>query len=336
MANPVDEYLTARYGYPEEIIKAAAKQAKMPQNQIEDILEWQKQDAEVAAGTREEIDPDLNERAHGYLEATRRSAVKKHKAPLAGDALETKSHTITPKILRKWSPEGGASPTTLAYHEYQRLNRENVQQHSIRGSEDDSRMIGTMQEAYGELEDELGEEPTDEQLLERMNEHLPANKRIDMNRFSELQSRRGGSALTSGFESSPLSYELSAEQQNLALLPYDLNEQERAVFDQAMAGKTTGQIAKETGTSDPTISRVKGSILQKAGVPGGQQQRKRKKPKAPGGSSGFQAPQPPSFGPPAAPAAPAGPPSMGPSVVGRLGQAPNPFLKSRGRGGSNK
>jgi DNA-directed RNA polymerase specialized sigma subunit len=153
-----------------------------------------------------------------------------------------------------------------------RLYRENLQQQPVQNTEADASMFGPMDTARAELMDELERDPYPQEVMQRMNETLPFQKRIDLPRFQQLQTRRGGTALASSFESNPTSFQVQAEHQNLDLLPYDLTNQELQVYNHLFgrggqrASTSTNAIAKRLGTSAPTVSRLRKAIALKAGV----------------------------------------------------------------------
>lgn len=254
--NPVDDYLEA----------AKLANANRKEDDATLVMQWQQQ---RAAG---QVDPKLQQQVFGRFEPVRRAAVSKYMAPLTPPGFQTKSRTLLAEALGSWSPTGGAAPATHVTNQMRRLYRENLQQQSVQNTEADAGMFGPMDSARTDFMDEFEREPTRQELLTRMNEMLPAHKRIDDVRFQQLQSRRGGTALASGFESNPTSFHVQAESQNLDLLPYDLNQQELQVYNHLFgkggqrATTSTNTIASRMGLSAPTISRIRKGIATKAGV----------------------------------------------------------------------
>ena len=254
--NPVDEYF--------ELKKQAA--SKRREEDIQLVTEWQRQHQ------LGQVDPTLQEAVFNRFEPVRRAAVSRYKAPLTPAGFDTKSRTLMAEALRSWSPTGGAAPSTHITNHMRRLYRENLQQQAVQNTEADAGLFGHMDTAKSELMDELGRSPMPHEVVQRMNERLPAKRRIDLPRFQQLESRRGGTALSSSFESNPISYQSQVAQQNLDLLPYDLNQQERQVYNHLYgrggqkSTTSTNTIAKRMGVSAPTISRLRKSIAMKAGV----------------------------------------------------------------------
>jgi len=254
--DPLDDYFEAK--------KLAAANRKDEDANL--VTQWQQQ---RAAG---QVDPVLQQQVFSRFEPVRRAAVAKYMAPLTPPGFQTKSRTLLAEALGSWSPTGGAAPATHVVNQMRRLYRENLQQQSVQNTEADAGMFGPMDVARTDFMDEFEREPTQQELLTRMNEMLPQNKRIDAVRLQQLQSRRGGTALASGFESSPTSFHVQAENQNLDLLPYDLNNQELQVYNHLFgrggqkATTSTNTIASRMGVSAPTVSRVRRGIAMKAGV----------------------------------------------------------------------
>ena len=253
--DPVDDYLEAK--------KTAA--ARRREDDVNMVTEWQKQ---RAAGN---VDPVLHEQLFKRFEPVRRKAVGKYRAPLTGPGFDVKSRTLMAEALGSWSPQGGAAPVTHITNTMKRLYRENLQQQSIQHTEGDAGLFGKMDQAKAELEDELERDPSHDELLGRMNELLPAHRRIDAQRLQQLQTRRGSAALASGLESNPMQYQSQLERQKLDMLPYDLNPQETQVYNMLMGrgGKavtSTNAIASRMGVSAPTVSRIRKAIALKAGV----------------------------------------------------------------------
>lgn len=273
--NPVDEYMEQK--------KTAAQRRR--EDDLALVQQWQQQDQ---AG---QVDPNLTAQLMQRFEPVRRAAQNKYKAALTGPGFDTKSRTLMIDSFRSFDPTRGASPSTHMTGNLRRLYRENLQQQSVQNTEADAGLFGPMDVAHAELEDELGRAPTPEEHFQRMNESLPAKKRIDMNRFQQVQQRRGGAVLSSGFESNPeapvqLQHQQALQQQNLDLLPYDLDEQETAVYNHLFgrggqkATTSTNVIANRLGISAPSVSRLRKRVAQKAGVTE-QQLSAGRKPRAP-------------------------------------------------------
>lgn len=254
--NPVDEYLSER----EKV------SSKLKIDDTELVKQWQ---AQNQSG---QVDPVLQEQVFSRFEPVRRAAVSKYKAPLTPAGFDTKSRALLASALTSWDPNRGAAPATHITGEMRRLYRENLQQQSVQNTEADAGLFGTMDAARTEFIDEFDRDPTPEEHLVRMNEMLPKNKRINAERFKQVQSRRGGVALSSGFEATPMSTQISLEKQTLEMLPYQLNDQEKNVYNHlfgrggARATESTNEIAAKLGLSPSKVSRLRKSIAMKAGV----------------------------------------------------------------------
>jgi DNA-directed RNA polymerase specialized sigma subunit len=266
MPDPIDDYL-------EKKEKTAAQ--RRSGEDVNLVTQWQQQ---AAAGAP---DPALTEQLYKRFEPVRRNAQNKYKAQLTGPGFDTKARTIMAESWKNWDPTRGASPTTHMTNNLQRLYRENLQQQSVQNTEADAGYFGHMDTADAELQDELGRDPDDNELVGRMNELMPAKKRIDAARLQQLRQRKGGSVISSSFESNPegpsvAATQAHAEAQNLDLLPYDLDDRELSVYNHLFgrggqrATQSTNTIAKKLGVSAPTVSKLRKSILQKAGVTEGQ------------------------------------------------------------------
>jgi len=258
--NPVDDYMETK--------KTAAQ--KRHEADIDLVRQWQQQDQSG------QVDPTLTEQLMQRFEPVRRAAQNKYKAALTGPGFDTKSRTLMIDSFRSFDPTRGAVPTTHMTNQLRRLYRENLQQQSVQNTEADAGLFGPMDQTHAELQDELGRDPTLEEHFQRMNETLPAKKRIDLKRFQQVQQRRGGSVLSSGFESNPeapiqLQHQQALQRQNVDLLPYDLDPQETQVYNQLFGRgqrptTSTNAIATRLGVSAPTVSRVRKRIAEKAGV----------------------------------------------------------------------
>jgi len=110
------------------------------------------------------------------------------------------------------------------------------------------------------LDDKFGRAPTQLELAD----HLKWSPR----QMGLLQKEVRKARPTSQFEHDPSSYMPSRLQEALRLLPYELTNDERAVFEyvHGVGGKPqlgTGEIARRLNMSAPKVSRLKSSISEK-------------------------------------------------------------------------
>lgn len=259
--NPVDDYLETK--------KLAAQRRR--EDDIALIKQWQDQDRTG------QVDPTLSEQMFQRFEPVRRSAANRFKAPLTGPGFDTKSRTLMVDAWRSYDPNRGAAPVTHMTNTLRRLYRENLQGQSVQNTEAEAGLFGKIDRARSELSDELGRDPTEEETLGRINEYLPKKKAIDLPRLQQVQQRRGGTVVSSAFESlpegaPPIQHQQQLEQQRLDLLPYDLDDQELAVYNHLFGRggqkptTSTNEIAQRMGVSAPTISRLRRRIAVKANV----------------------------------------------------------------------
>lgn len=259
--NPVDDYL--------ELKKTAAQRRK--EDDIGLLTQWQEQDRAGA------VDPKLTEQLFQRFEPVRRSAENKYKAQLTSPGFDTKSRTLMVDAWRSWDPSKGGAPVTHMTNTLRRLYRENLQQQSVQNTEAEAGLFGKIDRAQAELTDELGRDPSEDEMLGRINEYLPRKKAIDLPRLQQVQARRGGTVVSSAFESAPegapqTQYQQQLEQQQLDLLPYDLDDQELSVYNHLFgrggqkATTSTNEIARRMGVSAPTISRLRKRVAKKANI----------------------------------------------------------------------
>lgn len=273
--DPVDDYI--------ELKKTAAQRRK--EEDVNLLTQWQQQNT---AGT---VDPNLTGQLLSRFKPIQQNAINQYKSPLTGPGINTKARTLVLEGMKSWDPARGGAPSTHITNQLRRLYRENLQQQSVQNTEADAGLFGGMDTASAELTDELGRDPTNQELHTRVNEALPAHRKVDLGRMEQAQSRRRKTVSASNFESNPQTMHQQLEQQKLEMLPHDLDEQETQVYNNlfgkggARASTSTNTIARRMGVSAPTISRLRKRILTKAGVTEDQlaATRKPRKPRKPKG-----------------------------------------------------
>lgn len=255
--DPIDNY--------EEAKKTAAQRRREDENNL--AVQWQQQLNQTG-----QPDPDLTAQLMRGLGATRRAAINKYKSPLAGPGFDTDADNLIIEGIKTFNPQAGASLNTHVTNQLKRLHRRNLQHQSVRSTEHDAAVFGQADVAKAELMDELGRDPTDQELHARINEMLPGNRQVDYGRFQTAMSRRAGTIQSSAFESNPQEFHAQLQQQNLEMLPYELNQQQLQVYNHIFgkggqkATQSTGDIARLMGISEPAVSRHRKAILAKAGV----------------------------------------------------------------------
>lgn len=260
--NPVDEYL----------LDKEAQRQKKRQDSLDFVQRFQQADREG------QLDESLKQELYQRFAPVMHGAIKKYRGPLAGPGLETKARSLVAQGIRTYDPNAGTVPETHVTNYLKRLWRENLQQDSVRHTEADAGLIGPMDRARDELVDELGRDPTPQEQLQRMNEFMPAHRRVDQNRFNQIQQRRGGTVLSSSFESNPeepaqMQHQLALQNQRMDLLEYDLKPRQRDIYNRILGRQgfkpttSTGELARQIGVSAPTISRERKAIARQLGIP---------------------------------------------------------------------
>jgi len=163
--------------------------------------------------------------------------------------------------LRTYDPNRGAALNTHIRHQLKKAQRfVTTYQNPGRIPENRIYQIRKLQDAEQRLDEQFGRMPTALELADEM--------KVSPRQVELLQKEVRRSLPTSQFEADPSTHIPSTSQQTLRLLQYDLNDEERQVFEYlyGMGGKPKmgpGAISRQLGMSAPKVSRLKKSIAEK-------------------------------------------------------------------------
>lgn len=195
------------------------------------------------------------------------NAVRKFRAPAVPEAAfhaEAVSHAI--KAFETYNPDRGAALSTHVQNNLMRLHRYNSKLQNVAYIPPDSaRWIGPIDRAHADLTDDLGRPPTHAEI----GQHIG----ISANRVKAIQGLRRADIASSSFEDSPADLAMARDQEVLSLLPYNLNDRQKAVFDhlygdkQHLAPKVNGRVnmselGKKLGLSSSQVSRAHSAIVE--------------------------------------------------------------------------
>lgn len=254
---PIDTYFRA---------KTAAQQRRVDEDHAL-VAQWQQ------AHQGGNVDPELTHQALTRFQPTIQTSLKKFRAPKTGPMIETEARNRSIEALKTFDPSKGATFTTHLTNTLRRLQRANARGQDVYIPEGPASYIGDIQRAHDELSDEMGRAPTPQEHEQRLNEMLPAHRKLAPGKMQEIVALQRNSIPSSVFEATPNTFHQDLEAQNVALARYDMPTQEQRVHDliYKQGITATGDIAKQLGVSAPTASRLKGSvasIIQNQPTPG--------------------------------------------------------------------
>ena len=179
--------------------------------------------------------------------------------PPAAIRAEFTNHAV--KALETYDPNRGAKLTTHLGHQLNRAKRfVTTYQNPGRIPETRIYRISELSNAEQRLDEQLGRAPTQLELADKLKW---SPRQVDL-----LQREVRKALPTGSFESDPSSVVPSRQKEVLRLLPYELSNEERQVFEYlyGVGGKPVlgpGAIAQRLGMSAPKVSRLKKSIGEK-------------------------------------------------------------------------
>ena len=121
--------------------------------------------------------------------------------------------------------------------------------------------IGKIQKAHNELSEQFGRAPTHDEI----GDHIGMTPK----QVAKIQKAQRRDIPASMFESDPHEQALQRDDEVLSLLPFNLSQEERAVFNHIYGREghpqiqSTNDLAKKLGKSPSQISRLRTSIMQK-------------------------------------------------------------------------
>lgn len=165
------------------------------------------------------------------------------------------------QALQTYDPNRGAGLGTHIRHQLKKAQRfVTTYQNPGRIPENRIYRIRELQDAESHLDEQFGRTPTQLELAD----HLKWSPRqVDV-----LQREVRRAMPTGQFETDPSTFTPSRHKEVLRLLPYELNTEERSVFEYlyGIGGKPKlgpGEIAAKLNLSAPKVSRLKRSIAEK-------------------------------------------------------------------------
>lgn len=242
--NPVDDYLEKRAERDNQDLQLwQTYQSQPSKNTLKPLLD--RFEPEFKRGVRQWKAPNVNE------------------AAFRGNMMQ---HAI--RAIQTYDPNRGASLATHVNNGLKRVQRFNNQMQNLAYiPEDKSKYIGPIDAAADHLRDELGRDPTSQEIAAQVN-LTPRLKNISGKRVEEIQGLRRRDILGSAFESDPMGHTSSRSREVVQLLRGTLgSEDEKTVYDYIYGknGKpritSTSAIAKRMGKSDSQVSRIKGRIV---------------------------------------------------------------------------
>ena len=180
------------------------------------------------------------------------------------EAIRSEFNNQFVKALETYDPNRGAGLGTHIHYNLEKARRFiTTYQNPGRIPENRIYRIRELQDAEMHLDDHLGRPPTQLELAD----HLKWSPR----QVGLLQKEVRKARPSSQFEADPFTHLPSRQQEVLRLLPYELTNEERAVFEHVygIGGKAqlgTGEIAKKLNMSPPKVSRLKSAIADKLKV----------------------------------------------------------------------
>jgi len=165
------------------------------------------------------------------------------------------------QAFRTYQPDKGATLGSWVGTNMKKAQRYvTTYQNTARIGEHRVYKIGQYQTAKASLDDQLGREPTTEELAD----HLKWSPREVGRMNAEIRKAH----IESAFEGSPMNLMPSREAEVLRLVKYDLSPEERLVYEYTVGdgGKPQlkpGQIATRLNMSPAKVTRVREAIYQK-------------------------------------------------------------------------
>jgi|RifCSP16_1_1023843.scaffolds.fasta_scaffold00528_9 DNA-directed RNA polymerase specialized sigma subunit len=248
--NPIDAYLQERE-------KVAADRTKA---EHELVMRW-----------KSDPSPDNTKSVLQQFEPVFRHHQNVHKAPqTSAVGLRGNMMNLAIDALKTYDPDRGATFSTHLHNQLRRVSRTNKKrQNMARIAETPAGYIGKIQAAQEELSDELGAEPSHEQIAQRMNIGLPQQRQLTARRIQQIQGMQRRDVLSTPFESDPVPIAAQRESEVIGLLRHSLGPEEQRLYDLmypqqgGMPVTSTGVLAQRLGLSPSKVSRLKGSIIKK-------------------------------------------------------------------------
>lgn len=213
--------------------------------------------------------PDNMSKVLDALAPTINSEVQRYSGPKP--VLRAKAKLMAVDAVRSYNPQQGAKLTSWLTTQLQPLNRYGREMSQpIRIGETSYRQYAALRKAQAELEDELDDTPSDEQIADRMG--IPA-KRIakirDMNRAVQYEGAASDAAIDSGIGGSAVTpVGTRPEVADAVEIVYaSLSDRDKVIYDLKTGGHGKKQvdnktIARRLGVSPAYVSQRSAHIGQ--------------------------------------------------------------------------
>ena len=243
MPNPLDEALEGK-----------AKEAAVRQER--ELSHWHNWNNNGRQA--EHLDPLLD----AYKPLIQRKAVE-YGAGLAMVPKPALEAEITKQVIgafQTYNPDRGASLLTHVYNRIPKAKRFVVQHQNLAYiPEAQAYQIGKIQRAQNILNEDLGRDPTKDELANHLG--------MSVKRLTTIQKGMVKDIPTSTFESDPFPHLGPRHQEVLSLLPSVLSPEEKQLFDlvyhPTSPVTSTTELARRIGKNPSQVSRLKTSIIQK-------------------------------------------------------------------------
>ena len=189
--------------------------------------------------------------------------VRQFKAPSVNESAfkaELQKHLIG--AFETFDPNRGAQLSTHVENRLRKAQRFNAAFQNVAYiPEGQAAHIGRINRATNELNEMFGRPPTHEEI----GDHIG----IKPSMVTKVLNAQRKDVRASSFESDPTEIAMHRDQEVLSLLPYNLSDDEKKVFNHifgqegAMKTDSTNVIANKLGKSPSQISRLRTSILEK-------------------------------------------------------------------------
>jgi len=251
VANPVDEFLDEVNGLEKRSVDDLRDRQK---REMEMWNQWQQNGQQ-----KQDLRPLLRS-LKGFV-AHRANVFADRVRDIPPAAIRAEFTNQTVQALQSFDPNRGTKLTTHIGHQLKKAQRFiTTYQNPGRIPENRIYRISEFNNAQQRLDEKLGRSPTQLELAD----HLKWSPRqVDV-----LQREIRKALPTGKFEHDPASFVPSRQKEVLRLLPYELNSEEKAVFEYiyGIGGKPKlgpGDIAQRLGMSAPKVSRLKKAIGEK-------------------------------------------------------------------------
>lgn len=249
--NPLLDFLSTKEGLEKKALDDLRERQK---KEMEIWEKWQKEGMRTTylRSLMKSFKPLINSEANKW-------ATRNRDIPPAAIRAEFNNQFV--HALETYDPNRGAALNTHIRHQLKKARRfVTTYQNPGRIPENRVYQIGQLQNAEQRLDEQFGRPPTQIELADELKW---SPKQVGL-----LQTEIRKARPTGSFESDPSTYMPSRESEILRLLPYELNNEERQVFEylHGVGGKPRlgpGEIAQKLNMSAPKISRLKRAIAEK-------------------------------------------------------------------------